>query len=744
MKFPENLFLGATRDCCYNFQIHQLLEIFVQKHLNRLFPWKIRWKGVLAEALLFLVAYIIWLLFRSPESSSRLLIGNLAVLVPLVTSVLLTLMMLPKISPQSQRTWQFVGLALLCWATGNGIRTFYEGLRGVPLPYFSTADVFNFLAYPFFFYALILYPFENRYAPSRFRFLLDATISSGVVAALGWLTLAQPGVSTGRAALVPLAYPIVDLILLMILLNMLLANRKARRTTLLWGISLLAFFFSDYVYSILAQFGSYRAGGLESLGWVSGGLIFCLGSVIEAYQSPKKSQARGPGIDLAARIQNILPVTLVLALFWFVMVEWQLSGEVSVLGLWMSLLLSLALIVRVGIRAGEAELYKYWQLFSNLAEPTFICDKRGKIVLANPAMIRALALRDENQVVGMSLTTIFDHQTPPADLLDRASRQECSLEISLRPHQTPFLLALSPIFSDSRKVLIAGAAHDLSEQKRQQEEIQKAYNELQVVYRQLEELNEQLEQKVEQRTDTLQSAYRQLEVQNKMLQELDQLKSDFVSMVSHELRTPLTSLNGGLELLITRKGRSVADRENLALMKNEVQRLTRFVENILNLSAMEAGRLEVHPVPLSLSAIVEDVHRQFGAVPEAERIQINIPEDLPQVLADAGFLESVFNHLVDNALKYAPQGEVMVGAVRQRGRLRVQVSDSGPGIPKEKQTLLFRRFQRLDAKDSQSVYGYGLGLYLSQRMLRAMGSDLAFEEPPEGGARFYFYLKVIR
>ncbi len=716
----------------------------MQKLLNRLFPWQIRWKAELAEALLFLAAYIIWLIFRSPESSGRLLIGSLAVLAPLVTSVLLTFMLLPRISPQSQRTWQFVGLALLCWATGNGIRTFYEGLRGIPLPNFSAADVFNFLAYPFFFYALALYPFENRYAPSRFRFLLDATITSGVVAALGWLTLAQPVVFTGREAWVPLVYPLVDLILLMILLNMLLANRKARRTTLLWGIGLLAFFVSDYVYSMLAQFGSYQAGGPESLGWVAGGLIFSLGSVIEADSSPGKSRVRGLVFDLGARVQNLLPVTLVLALFWFVMVDWQLSGEISVLGLWMSLLLALALIVRVGIRAGEAELYKYWQLFSSLAEPTFICDKRGKILLANPAMLRALVLRDENQVVGMPLTAIFDEQTLPADLLERASRQECTLEISLRPHRTPFLLSLSPIFSDGRKVLIAGAAHDLSGQKRQQEAVQKAYNELQVVYRQLEELNEQLEQKVEQRTGTLQEAYRRLEAQNKMLQELDRLKSDFVSMVSHELRTPLTSLNGGLELLLNRKGRPAADREPLALMKNEVQRLTRFVENILNLSAMEAGRLEVHPLPVSLSAIVEDVRRKFSAAPGAERIRVSLPGDLPPVLADAGFLESVFNHLVDNALKYAPQGAVTVDAVRQRGRLRVQVTDSGPGIPKEKQPLLFQRFQRLDARDSQSVYGYGLGLYLSQRMLRAMGSDLAFEEPPEAGARFYFHLKVTR
>jgi signal transduction histidine kinase len=716
----------------------------VDRLLNRLFPWQIRWKGILAEALLFLVAYITWLILRPPESSSRLLIGNLAVFAPLVTSVVLIFLTLPKINAHARPTWQFVGLALTFWAIGSGIRTFYEGLRGVQLPIFSAADVFSFLAYPLFFYALILYPFENRYAPSRFRFTLDAAISSGVVAALGWLTLVQPYISTGLEALVPLLYPIVDLILLMILLNMLLANRNARRTTIIWGIGLLAIFISDYVFSILAQFGSSRAGGIESLGWVVGGLVFSLGSVIQADFQDNDGRLRGVGLDWGARIQNILPVTLVLALVWFVIMEWRISGEISVLGLWMSLLLSLVLIVRVGIRTGEAELYKYWQLFSSLAEPTFICDKHGKILLANPALIRALVMQEENQVVGRSLATIFGARSFPPEILERASRQECSLEIPLSPTQTPYLVALSPIFSDGRKVLIAGAAHDLSEQKRQKEEVQKAYDELKVVYGQLEELNQKLEQKVEERTATLQDAYRKMEEQNSMLQDLDKLKSDFVSMVSHELRTPLTSLNGGLELLLNRKGRSIPDLEPLSLMKNEVQRLTRFVENILDLSAMEAGRLEVQPIPISLAALAENVSAQFTSVPGAERIQVDLPEDLPPVVADPGFLNSVINHLVDNALKYAPSEAVTVDAVQQGGKLRVQVTDHGPGIPKEKRPLLFKRFQRLDARDSQVVYGYGLGLYFSQRMLQAMGSKLAFEEPPRGGARFYFLLKVAR
>ena len=123
---------------------------------------------------------------------------------------------------------------------------------------------------------------------------------------------------------------------------------------------------------------------------------------------------------------------------------------------------------------------------------------------------------------------------------------------------------------------------------------------------------------------------------------------------------------------------------------------------------------------------------------------MRLPLDCPAVLADRVVLESIFNHLLDNALKYAPDSPVVVEAVRIRNRVRVQVTDRGPGIPQAKRRLLFQRFQRLDASDSQSVYGYGLGLYLSRRMLQAMQSDLAFEAPAEGGARFYFLLKVAR
>ena len=247
-----------------------------------------------------------------------------------------------------------------------------------------------------------------------------------------------------------------------------------------------------------------------------------------------------------------------------------------------------------------------------------------------------------------------------------------------------------------------------------------------------------------ERTANLMDAYRRLEEQNKVLQELDQLKSDFVSMVSHELRNPLNNLGGGLELMLARpKGRE-ADKSTLSLMQAEVQRLTRFVESILDVSAIEARRLELTLIPVELASFIDGILQRWGAPHEVERIQIELQPALPKVIAARNALESVLRHLMDNAIKYAPNGPVVVSASKQNQLVRIEVRDFGPGIPDDKQNLLFERFQRLDAKDSQSVYGYGLGLYLSHRLLEEMGSTLTFDAPSDGGARFSFYLKVAR
>jgi signal transduction histidine kinase len=271
-----------------------------------------------------------------------------------------------------------------------------------------------------------------------------------------------------------------------------------------------------------------------------------------------------------------------------------------------------------------------------------------------------------------------------------------------------------------------------------------AYQQITAAHQTLETLNEQLEQKVEEKTSSLSEAYKILEQQNQTLQKLDELKSDFVSLVSHELRAPLTNISGGIELVLD--GPQIIPprvRQSLTLVQVEIRRLTHFVETILDLSALDAGRMPLSAAPLAIQDIIEVVQREIKTMPGAARVCWEIPYNLPFVFADEHALVSIFFHLIDNANKYAPDGPITVKAEAGSQQMRIQVIDQGPGIPPEAQSLLFGKFYRPHRGDSQTVYGHGLGLYIVRRLLQAMQGDIQFNNRPEGGTCFTFWLPVI-
>ncbi len=700
-------------------------------------------RGILIESLLFVLVYAVLLLILPQDAPARVFAENMAILTSSLTAAILVFLSLPALPPATRPAWFMLALALLAWAVADFTQIFYL-LVNVPLLLFAPDSV-NLVAYMLAAFGLLRYPSESRYAPTSFRLILDAVISSGVIATLGWLMLVQPLVAAPDAQLIRVVsaiYPIADIILLTLLFSISLSSLMPRITAIFLGLGLAAYAISDYIYISMNLF-SFAPAGLAGLGWLAGPLLIGIGAVFEkSEQGRSVVSVRQTDTGLSAQFQKVLPVALVLVLFWYVITGWRLRGTFSTVGLWMSLALGLMLVVRLGIRAGEAELSNYWQLFKNLGEPAFICDARGRIILSNPAFHQLEPSEEEDLI----LFDVFPDLSAAA--LDAVSKQESAgaMEVNahLRKLRTPYLLSLNPVVTESRQVLVAGVAHNMSEEIRQRNAIQAAYDELQTVHVQLEALNTGLEQKVAERTANLMDAYRRLEEQNKALQELDQLKSDFVSMVSHELRNPLNNLGGGLELLLARPTSRGGDKGTLALMQAEVRRLTRFVESILDVSAIEAGRLKLHPTRLSLVPIFVHIGKHWGSAQDASRIEVELQPDLPEVIGAQAALESVLRHLVDNALKYAPDGPVVVSASRDNGQVRIRVRDFGPGIPEDKQNLLFERFQRLDAKDSQSVYGYGLGLYLSRRLLEEMGSTLTFDAPADGGTRFTFCLKVAK
>jgi signal transduction histidine kinase len=212
-------------------------------------------------------------------------------------------------------------------------------------------------------------------------------------------------------------------------------------------------------------------------------------------------------------------------------------------------------------------------------------------------------------------------------------------------------------------------------------------------------------------------------------------------LVSHELRAPLTNIQAGLEVVLD--GVEEAEtNESLELIMAETSRLGGFVETILDLSALESGRFPIHLRSLSLPEIVKDVCSKFSTQAGGKRIIVNLADNLPPVVADDQGVQSILYHLLDNAIKYAPEGEIHLNAIVQDERVILSICDSGPGIPEDERENVFEMFYRLDSSDSREIYGRGLGLNLARRFLDVMGGGIEITDSESSGTEVRFWLPI--
>ncbi|MFQ5854297.1 MAG: sensor histidine kinase [Anaerolineae bacterium] len=262
----------------------------------------------------------------------------------------------------------------------------------------------------------------------------------------------------------------------------------------------------------------------------------------------------------------------------------------------------------------------------------------------------------------------------------------------------------------------------------------------------IRQLNTDLERRVAERTAELAEKNAALTKANTELQALDRLKSDFVSLVSHELRAPLTNINGGIEVLNQeREVLSPARREALDILRDESARLTKLVQNILDVSLLEAGRLVPNPGPLPLRPFLNQLLKGRLAADGPHQVAIDVPPDLPPAWVDETHLADVIVNLVDNAVKYSPAGgEIRVTARNGRQELVLSVSDQGIGVPPEEQPHLFERFYRANNSADREVYGHGLGLYYCRKLIEAQNGRIWVESEgvPGRGTTFHVSLPL--
>jgi PAS domain S-box-containing protein len=722
--------------------------------LRMIFTSKLRL--FIPAGLIYFSLYTAWLLLASPDDLVRILVGRLALLFPLLAAALLSFIASRRnIVARFQNAWRYIGIGLALWLSGNLIRLGYELFFHNGLPAIPLDDGCLIAGYIFLLWGFALFLVYPRQRFGLLRFWIEMMISSGAIVALGWLIFIQPiltgiSVNPGRAVW-GVIYPIMDLVALVIAANALLIAelRRLRASLSLIVAGLTAVLVGDLGYSYLFLHGQYQTGNVLDIGWVLGYLLISIGAVIQLSDSNQGSifQSR-VSIKTIQRTQAVLPFAATFALVWYSLVSWQMNGNLPPQALWIAIALIVVLIADQGIRAGEYELREYACLLDNAAEPAFICNMKGQIKLANPAFTKALGISPEEILPDRKIIDFVNEVSDPSGKLNPAVWNGWSGEVQVRRIDGlsfPAYLSLRPIAREEVGFeALAGTFHDLTEQKRQQQTLQEAYKQVALARQNLAVLNEQLEERVAEKTERLSQAYQQLAEQHQTLQSLDQLKSDFISLVSHELRAPLTNISGGIELVLQGQNKiSPQAGQSLVLVQAEIRRLSHFVETILDLSALEAGKMPFYSIPVQLESVVSELRQQFTSVAGAERLVWELPSHLPYLMADERALTSILFHLIDNALKYAPEGEIKISAFNEDGKVSVSVSDRGPGISQDQIPLLFEKFQRLNSGDAQTVYGHGLGLYIARRLLQAMAGDIRMKNLPEGGACFEFWLPSV-
>lgn len=241
-----------------------------------------------------------------------------------------------------------------------------------------------------------------------------------------------------------------------------------------------------------------------------------------------------------------------------------------------------------------------------------------------------------------------------------------------------------------------------------------------------------------------------LEAANAELQRLDQVKSVFVSIAAHELRTPLASINGYIEMLLDGDAGPLTDRqrEYLRIVENSARRLLQITRDLLDLTRIELGRLEVVLKPANLVALVEEVVAEHAPQLEsrAQQISLRASAGLPLVLCDPARASQVVGNLLSNASKYSPTGSTINVEIKKAGEdgyLEITVTDEGVGIADADKHQIFDPFFRAQNVTKTATQGAGLGLYIARALAELQGGRLWFESTLGQGSTFHVTLPIV-
>ena len=401
----------------------------------------------------------------------------------------------------------------------------------------------------------------------------------------------------------------------------------------------------------------------------------------------------------------------------------------------------------------EAE-EKYRGIFENAIEGIFQATPDGVLRRANPAMARIFGYDSLDEFLSNVRSLNSRIMVNPDHML--GFYEKVRKEGEVKRFEAEYyrrdgmaiwgsLNARAIYDDDGEFIFVEGILEDISDRKKAEQD--------------LADLNRHLEQLVRERTEDLVNKARELEEANQRLRELDEMKSAFLSSVSHELRTPLTSILGFAKLLskefgknflplasgddrLVSKGRRI--QENLAIISHEGERLTRLINDVLDLNKIESGRMGWRDGPLDMNEVIDGAANLVSGMFTQTDVEFvsEVEPGLPIIVADRDRMQQVLINLLNNAAKFTVQGRVTLRAFPRFGQLRVEVVDTGTGIHPEDQSEIFEKFHQTVTDDTMvdKPKGTGLGLTICREIIEHYGGRIWVESEVGKGSTFIFTL----
>ncbi len=623
-----------------------------------------------------------------------------------------------------RRAWLLFTLAALAGAVAN-FWVAAEGLNdqaaGVP-----AGDILLIVALLLLVAGLVIYPSTPRRGTDLTRMVLDGVVLGGSVLLIAADTLfpqilEQSG-STVTERVAPLVIPVIDLILATVGWLLFIRSSRADRPTLAMAATAFALFaVADGVSAVQRAQGPFSFGTVLDLCWIAGYALLAVGVSWSVRPLPEGGE---PSLEHSAVAGTMVMFgMLVIAAFL------HLTGEVTsptadvllvLILLAVSARQTLLTLDNEVLRRGleqrvierSEELREVTQrtdlLVDSVADGVYGVNDQGLVTFVNPAAMKALGFR-RRDILGHEAHALFhDHNADhsESDPRDGSDADSCYLTAVIT--NSIAISGVEDVYRDAegRLIPVEVTASPLAPDARVRGAV--------VVFRD-----------VTQR------------------REVDRLKNEFVSMVSHELRTPLTAIRGSLGLLA---GGALGELAPPATRMVEIamdssRRLTRLIDQILDLERIESGTLPLEIGNYAVSDLVHAAIDQIRIIAEATGVTITAT-DLPGVvITDPDRVVQTLLNLLGNAVKFSPpNGEVIVCSIVHPDIVEFRIQDHGRGIPEEKLETIFTRFEQVDSSDARDKGGTGLGLAISRSLVERLGGRIWAENLHSGGARFSFVL----